>query len=137
MGLGRARSLEALTIQENMNNYAKRKAKKLLNTKLSKRDRKELKAFLKKNKKKKRKYKKKTYQDRKKEYASYIHSKEWKELRLEILFRDGNRCRYCGSNEKLEVHHLHYRNFKREKHEDLITVCALCHKEIHSNKVYN
>jgi 5-methylcytosine-specific restriction endonuclease McrA len=32
-------------------------------------------------------------------------SAEWKELRASILERDGHRCRNCGSEKELTVHH--------------------------------
>lgn len=44
-------------------------------------------------------------------------------------------CRWCGSNDALEVHHITYRS-ELGGHEDtnLITLCFICHKKAHASK---
>lgn len=67
------------------------------------------------------------------EYASYLASQHWqftKEKRIRI---DGGKCYFCGTQEALAVHHLHYDNIGREDVEnDLVTVCRSCHRKLHS-----
>jgi hypothetical protein len=43
--------------------------------------------------------------------------------------RDGNRCRNCGANAKLSVHHIvKARNGGRDTLDNLVTLCASCHR---------
>ncbi len=67
------------------------------------------------------------------EYRQYLNSDKWKAIRDNIVYRDGNMCRLCGSQERLEVHHMNGKfRFKEEYHpEILITLCADCHERIH------
>jgi 5-methylcytosine-specific restriction endonuclease McrA len=65
------------------------------------------------------------------EYLRYIHSPEWKKLRSQIIKRDGKKCRHCGVNTKLQVHHLTYKRFGHEEPSDLITLCKDCHRIEH------
>jgi len=60
--------------------------------------------------------------------AAYAH------LREQIFDRDGWRCQKCGSSSNLEVHHRQFRSQSGHDAEDnLITLCARCHAEIHSD----
>lgn len=66
------------------------------------------------------------------EYNEYIASPAWKIKRVQALERTGYKCEECGMSKytvKLEVHHLHYDRFKKERPEDLIVVCEKCHKK--------
>ena len=67
------------------------------------------------------------------EYAKLLLDPRWKEKRLEILERDGNKCTMCGGTTYLQAHHLVYEDdFPWEsKNEDLITLCKSCHKIWH------
>jgi len=56
----------------------------------------------------------------------------YRKLRIEVLERDGWRCQSCGSSDRLEVHHLRSRGrLGDDKDENLITLCADCHRDIH------
>lgn len=62
-------------------------------------------------------------------YARQAHSRiRFAGHREAVLERDGRRCRACGSQNKLAVHHrrpgIHRRRF-------LITLCAACHARVH------
>jgi 5-methylcytosine-specific restriction endonuclease McrA len=53
-------------------------------------------------------------------------------LRQQVLRRDGWRCQACGTMSNLEVHHKEFRSHSGEDSEDnLITLCAACHKNVH------
>jgi 5-methylcytosine-specific restriction endonuclease McrA len=56
----------------------------------------------------------------------------YKELHRKILERDGWRCQYCGFMSNLQVHHIRSRSrHGDDAEENLITLCASCHKRIH------
>lgn len=65
------------------------------------------------------------------DYKNYLSSPEWKAKKLSILKRDDYKCRSCGSNILLHVHHITYKRIGKERLSDLVTVCANCHKELH------
>jgi 5-methylcytosine-specific restriction endonuclease McrA len=61
-----------------------------------------------------------------------LNPDSYRKLRTEVLVRDGWRCQYCGSSEHLEVHHLCSRSrLGHDVDENLITLCADCHSDIH------
>jgi 5-methylcytosine-specific restriction endonuclease McrA len=54
-------------------------------------------------------------------------------LHQKILKRDSWRCQGCGSLRGLEVHHIRSRSQSGDDSEDnLITLCADCHRAIHA-----
>jgi hypothetical protein len=73
------------------------------------------------------------------EYESLLRTDEWKRKRKEILERDGNRCKWCGSSNNLQIHHRYYEKYPNGKkvkpwdypNEALITLCDECHKKAH------
>ena len=70
---------------------------------------------------------------RKSNYAtSFLSSEYWQQVKQKIHARD-RKCVKCGSILFLEVHHLTYKNKGNELNnlEDLILLCAECHKKIH------
>ncbi len=63
-----------------------------------------------------------------------LDSDAYARLRQAVLSRDGWRCQYCGRRSQLEVHHLHYRSQQgADAEENLISLCAVCHKEWHES----
>jgi 5-methylcytosine-specific restriction endonuclease McrA len=57
----------------------------------------------------------------------------YRELRRQVLNRDGWRCQDCGATSSLQVHHKRSRG--RHGHdcaENLITLCARCHGRRHN-----
>ena len=66
-------------------------------------------------------------------YVTYMASPEWKALREKVYARDNHRCCRCGSQEKLQVHHLTYVRLGRERMGDLITLCGSCHRKEHAS----
>lgn len=73
-------------------------------------------------------------------YQVSLEDPRWKRLRLQILDRDQHRCRFCGTQSDLQVHHRQYHRDKTTgewlKSWDyhpflLITVCHTCHHQGH------
>jgi hypothetical protein len=64
-------------------------------------------------------------------YEAYLRSKAWHRLRWQVLARDEYRCSQCGSTGILHVHHLTYERFRKERLEDLLTLCESCHRAVH------
>ena len=74
-------------------------------------------------------------------YRRRLLREEWKAKRKIILRRDGHRCRHCGAEKDLQVHHRQYhvekitgRWKKPWDYEDryLITLCDGCHRRGHA-----
>lgn len=56
------------------------------------------------------------------------YSAAWRTQRIRILNRDGHACVYCGTSERLEVHHL--TNTDRPLDAQLVTLCYRHHRAI-------
>jgi 5-methylcytosine-specific restriction endonuclease McrA len=57
----------------------------------------------------------------------------YQQLRLHVLERDGWHCQSCGAMTNLQIHHARFRSHQGSDSEDnLITLCADCHKLIHT-----
>jgi 5-methylcytosine-specific restriction endonuclease McrA len=62
----------------------------------------------------------------------------YRKLCTEVLQRDGWRCQTCGSSDDLQVHHICSRGrLGDDTDENLITLCADCHSEIHRSCAVN
>lgn len=70
-------------------------------------------------------------------YREYLKHPLWQRLRIEVLERDGFRCRKCGKSigcVSLEVHHKGYIDGRKpwEYPKDvLISLCRTCHELLH------
>lgn len=64
-------------------------------------------------------------------YRVYMKSPEWAQKRKLKLKQVGYRCQGCGSDERLEVHHLSYARFGYERPEELQVLCHICHAHEH------
>jgi 5-methylcytosine-specific restriction endonuclease McrA len=61
----------------------------------------------------------------------------YEQLCREVLQRDGWRCQSCGSFTDLQIHHKKFRSDLGDDSEDnLITLCAACHKRLHGGSCY-
>lgn len=74
---------------------------------------------------------------------SFYHSKQWKEVRSYILTRDNYLCCRCGKP-ATEVHHIIHLTEANIgdtaitlNADNLISLCAECHKEQHYNDRYH
>jgi len=67
-----------------------------------------------------------------KEAPIRLEEENYRELRKQVLRRDGWRCQLCGSMTNLEVHHKEFRSHSGEDSEhNLITLCLDCHASTH------
>ena len=64
-------------------------------------------------------------------YKQYLKSEYWQGIREQILKRDKYKCRACGYNDKLHVHHRTYEFIGNEDLDELITLCKKCHNIFH------
>jgi 5-methylcytosine-specific restriction endonuclease McrA len=61
-----------------------------------------------------------------------LNSDSYRKLRTDVLERDGWRCQNCGTSERLQVHHIRSRSaLGDDAAENLITLCADCHRQSH------
>lgn len=67
------------------------------------------------------------------DYRDYINSPEWARIRRLVLNRAHGLCEGCGESKATQVHHLHYRHFKREFLFELVALCSTCHSRLHDN----
>lgn len=65
-------------------------------------------------------------------YHGSALDKDMKDLRAQILKRDGGRCYFCGftSDHFQEVHHLDHDHDNVNK-SNLVAVCPICHQDFH------
>lgn len=64
-------------------------------------------------------------------YAVYRSTPQWRERKMEITEIQRHRCAGCGSQERLHVHHRHYRTVRNEFPSDLLALCDRCHRREH------
>lgn len=64
------------------------------------------------------------------EYAKYLKSDHWKQLRARKMRRKKN-CGVCATTENVTVHHLTYRNIYDVETTDLRRMCWRCHSLAH------
>lgn len=63
---------------------------------------------------------------------SHCH-KEWKELRIKVLKRDGNQCRQCKSTEDLVVHHIDFTKTNNILN-NLMCLCRRCNSGVNNGR---
>ncbi len=67
-------------------------------------------------------------------YKNYLKSDDWKQKKLKKFSKSGgakSKCAICGSRERLEVHHLVYKNLYDVELKDLRILCKRCHSLTH------
>ena len=67
-------------------------------------------------------------------YPEYLNTPYWQALAQQVKARDNWRCRTCGDNNRLEIHHITYEHLGYEPLTDLLTLCAPCHRLRHPEK---
>jgi len=67
-------------------------------------------------------------------YGTSFRGPLWKKIKLNIRKRDNNKCRHCGTEEYLQVHHIVPFKCTQDNSEDnLITLCSKCHAHAENN----
>lgn len=59
-----------------------------------------------------------------------MDSPKWKGQRQKVLERDKGKCQDCG-DVGTQIHHKTYQRIFREDIDDLVTLCAKCHRKRH------
>jgi len=69
---------------------------------------------------------------RRRQYAAFMASKEWREQRARIIARDESTCRYCGEyTDRPEAHHTAYSEpIESTSDSDIVCACSDCHRAI-------
>lgn len=66
------------------------------------------------------------------EYKEYLKTDHWKKKREETFIKQGRKCRICGSEKELHIHHRSYRykgesTLFKEINASLLVICKDCH----------
>src|SRR6185369_486505 len=65
-------------------------------------------------------------------YAEYLKSPHWALIKFNVFAARGMKCELCGSLKDIDIHHKTYGRIGREKPEDLMVLCRLCHGKAHT-----
>lgn len=60
-------------------------------------------------------------------YNDFLNSADWKSFAEQLKIKRGGKCEICGSDERLEVHHLRYVGNLMEE-DDVKVLCHSCHE---------
>lgn len=61
-------------------------------------------------------------------YGAYLASRDWALLKRIVRERSGGICENCHNRPYEETHHITYERMGKERPEDLMAVCRLCHE---------
>lgn len=64
------------------------------------------------------------------QYQTYLKSDAWRKRRVAFIRFAGGKC-FCGTTQKLRVHHVTYARMGHELNADLRLVCETHHELIH------
>ena len=68
---------------------------------------------------------------------TYLTSENWRMLRRKVLQRDNYQCVTCHSTANLNIHHITYIDLGDESLDQLTTLCATCHTDLHNTLGYD
>ncbi len=72
---------------------------------------------------------------RKEIYSEYLLTPHWAQLKEETFKAHGHSCHACGSIDRVDAHHLVYReNLSDCTTEDMLPLCRSCHEKLHKIK---
>ena len=89
--------------------------------------------FYERHKKTIKKSNKNTYESNKTKHR--IRQNTILQFREDLLISAKNKCQWCGSDKKLEIHHKKYTFSKTLKQEEknCVVLCQKCHRQLHAN----
>jgi hypothetical protein len=64
-------------------------------------------------------------------YQKYLQSDHWKKLKASKQSKTKKRCAVCGSDQRIELHHLTYGSWFDVDTADLRWMCRRCHGLAH------
>jgi len=77
------------------------------------------------------------FYERKRQYAEYRQTEEWREVRRRVWAKAKGRCERCGCSEgRRDVHHLRYdgvlsHELEGDNLQFVVLYCERCHDEAH------
>jgi hypothetical protein len=71
----------------------------------------------------------------KQDYAAYLRSPHWRQMRGFVMLRCGGICEGCKTAYADDVHHRTYERLGKEDPEDLVGLCRACHAIMHGHRV--
>lgn len=78
-----------------------------------------------------KKRKRKSRRERRLKYSSYLRSHAWSDRRRAYYEKFGRACAVCGSDVRVELHHLSYAAMGCEPDDDLMALCVSHHRAVH------
>lgn len=66
-------------------------------------------------------------------YHEYIASDAWRKRRAAYFKNRRKRCRACHARKQIHLHHATYERLGAELDQDLVPLCAGCHKRVHAH----
>jgi RNA-directed DNA polymerase len=63
--------------------------------------------------------------------GAQYYGEDWTDVRAQVLERDERRCRVCGKQDRVEVHHIRpWKPGMAHELPNLITLCGTCHRQV-------
>jgi 5-methylcytosine-specific restriction endonuclease McrA len=64
----------------------------------------------------------------------YLETEGWLRLRRKVMKRCAGLCEACGRVPAVEVHHLTYEHWRKERLSELQGLCRKCHRAKHGKR---
>jgi hypothetical protein len=65
------------------------------------------------------------------EYERYMRSPAWSERKVRYYSVYAKVCAACGTNRRIQLHHVDYERLGYELDIDLVPLCYSCHEGVH------
>jgi hypothetical protein len=74
-------------------------------------------------------------EDLKPDYSAYVRSPHWRQFRKSYFASNSAACWVCTKTEdRLVLHHLTYNRIGEERFDDVLPMCARCHRLVHDKR---